>query len=977
MENISFLARARTLDHLGREQIADCPTAISELWKNAYDAYARQVNLDLFDGDPIIAVLSDDGHGMNKLEFTSKWLVVGTEAKATNQLVPAVDRNGLKERQRQGQKGIGRLSCANLGPTMLLVTKRANAPFVVSLIDWRLFENPFLLLGDVVVPVMEHVDKEGIFSALPEMVSQLNANFADNRDQERAKRLDSAWNSDETTRNLANSIRTSLERIGFEERHIENWPVWQEECNHGTAMLVSELNFDLRMQIERDREDASALSARDRFFETLSNFVDPYLLDGTSSNFTDHLQFEYAVRVWHGATHKTVIGTTKEFERNAITGLEHQIDGMINANGEFSGRVKAFGKWLDGNQEINPPDDLHMPKRKSSKVGPFRLSIASMEVSQSNSTHPPKEFTFYKDLADRYAGVMMFRDGLRVLPYGRTDNDYFKIDDRRSRQAGREFWNNRRMFGRVAISKTENPNLRNKTGQEGLIDNRAAKVLRELVIHILRESAKRYFGTVSGIRKAQLPEIRKSNAERKAKENREKLRRKNESAFQQKLVEVSAEIPMLVEDVSKFAQGLDVRSEQDIEYAQNAIENYRERLSMLALPIAPKQVGALGTTYEQYRTSYRTTRNLLNETSTKLAKCIEKVSPKDPIEIVCNQIKRGNRAYVAFLNKKKEEVTQLQESEQTRVSELHQNYKRKFSEETDPILQRLESGLIDLPTAVKQVDTTREFLHQLVADIFGSYSSALEILHENIDLDYLIRFGIDESEDLRSERDRLTSLAQLGIAVEISGHELQEYDDLIAGAFARLPDGIKELRAVKDIELGVEGLTDQLRFLSPIRIAGQRSKSTITGNDIYSYVKEFFRRILSRCQIKFEASEKFLAMSVYDLPSRLFPVFINLVNNSIYWLTNADQDHRSIVFDVVGDEIVISDNGPGVESEYIDDLFTLFFTRKLYGGRGVGLYLARASLMATGHSIRYESDSTGLPLGGANFLIKFLGARFD
>ena len=31
IHNISFTTRARTIDHLGREQIADCPTAIFEL----------------------------------------------------------------------------------------------------------------------------------------------------------------------------------------------------------------------------------------------------------------------------------------------------------------------------------------------------------------------------------------------------------------------------------------------------------------------------------------------------------------------------------------------------------------------------------------------------------------------------------------------------------------------------------------------------------------------------------------------------------------------------------------------------------------------------------------------------------------------------------------------------------------------------------------------------------------------------------
>ena len=57
IETVPFQTRARTIDHLGREQIADCPTAVSELWKNAYDAYARNVTLDIYDGKtPVTAM---------------------------------------------------------------------------------------------------------------------------------------------------------------------------------------------------------------------------------------------------------------------------------------------------------------------------------------------------------------------------------------------------------------------------------------------------------------------------------------------------------------------------------------------------------------------------------------------------------------------------------------------------------------------------------------------------------------------------------------------------------------------------------------------------------------------------------------------------------------------------------------------------------------------------------------------------------
>ncbi len=140
VDSVAFRTRARTIDHLGREQIADCPTAISELWKNAYDAYAREVSLDIYDGEVPIAALSDDGHGMNRNEFEEKWLVVGTESKADGSEVSEKDRNGLKIRPRQGQKGIGRLSSAALGPLLLIISKRRTYPFVAALIDWRLFE---------------------------------------------------------------------------------------------------------------------------------------------------------------------------------------------------------------------------------------------------------------------------------------------------------------------------------------------------------------------------------------------------------------------------------------------------------------------------------------------------------------------------------------------------------------------------------------------------------------------------------------------------------------------------------------------------------------------------------------------------------------------------------------------------------------------------------------------------------------------
>jgi signal transduction histidine kinase len=213
--------------------------------------------------------------------------------------------------------------------------------------------------------------------------------------------------------------------------------------------------------------------------------------------------------------------------------------------------------------------------------------------------------------------------------------------------------------------------------------------------------------------------------------------------------------------------------------------------------------------------------------------------------------------------------------------------------------------------------------------------------------------------------------------VEIVGHELQAYDDIIGAGIRRLPDAVRDSKAVKDIEFGYDGLTDQLRFLSPLRLAGQRIQRWITGEEIAVYLMEFFKLQLSNNRIELTSTPAFRRFRVFDQQSRLYPVFINLVNNSVYWVGTSGGDDRRIVLDARGDAVIVSDSGPGVEPEDVQSLFSLFFTRKSRGGRGVGLYLSRANLAAGGHRIRYEAATDQMPLQGANFVMEFRGAEFD
>ena len=219
------------------------------------------------------------------------------------------------------------------------------------------------------------------------------------------------------------------------------------------------------------------------------------------------------------------------------------------------------------------------------------------------------------------------------------------------------------------------------------------------------------------------------------------------------------------------------------------------------------------------------------------------------------------------------------------------------------------------------MDLLKQRMDEENNDLFFPYIGALESLRDSIDLEHLASFGLDEISDLRTELEKLNSLAQLGIAVEIIAHELQSYDDIIGSGLKALPEEMHGSSAFKDIEFGYEGLTDQLRFLSPLRLAGPKVQRWISGLEILEYLSEFFRYTLVKNHIDLSATVEFRKFRVFDQRSRLYPVFINLLNNSIYWLGASDRADRQVILDIIDSEVVVSDNGPGVEPEDIDSLF--------------------------------------------------------
>ena len=125
---------------LGDQLIRDAGIAVFELVKNAYDADANSVDVDLVhvnDQENGRIVVSDDGFGMSWDIVTEVWLEPGTDYRESQKKTGA--KTPKHNRTPMGEKGIGRFAAHKLGRSISLVTRQAESPEVVVEIDWEDF----------------------------------------------------------------------------------------------------------------------------------------------------------------------------------------------------------------------------------------------------------------------------------------------------------------------------------------------------------------------------------------------------------------------------------------------------------------------------------------------------------------------------------------------------------------------------------------------------------------------------------------------------------------------------------------------------------------------------------------------------------------------------------------------------------------------------------------------------------------------
>ena len=214
---------------------------------------------------------------------------------------------------------------------------------------------------------------------------------------------------------------------------------------------------------------------------------------------------------------------------------------------------------------------------------------------------------------------------------------------------------------------------------------------------------------------------------------------------------------------------------------------------------------------------------------------------------------------------------------------------------------------------------------------------------------------------LEEEAEADAQLAQLGMAIEIINHEF-------SGTIRSVRNGLRKLKAWADVNAGLGELYDSIRasfdhldgyltLFTPLQRRLYRKAVEIRGSEIRDFLEELFRARLVRHGVTLAATRDFEKAKFVGFPSSFYPVFVNLVDNAIFWLSQQNpQSERSIRLDERGGTLLVEDSGPGVSVRDREAIFELGFSRKP-GGRGMGLHIGRESLRRVG--LRPKTDRSG------------------
>lgn len=966
-----FAVRARAVDMLGRQQIAGIPTALHELFKNAHDAYARRVEVDYFRAQRQL-ILRDDGDGMTEDEFVGKWLTLGTESKvdANTSGAATTGPRGLKPRKILGEKGIGRLAVAAIGPCVLAMTRKDPAmakedELTVALVHWGLFEIPGVDLSAIDIPILSlpggQLPGKGEVAQLSSQVRDSIGQLVAPQQSKRRDALLEALAAFETAdpEALENWLSRAAEREGRANVTL---------CGrgHGTHFLVAPVDPILNADI-----DVAGPWGSSPFQRLLLGFGNT--LAGDDAEFAAEFRDHHS----DGRTLE-LIGEKSFFTPEEFASVDHHFEGRFDEFGQFTGTIQLYR----GDPQ---PYVLSWPQAagRETECGPFRLKLGYLMGLAEESRLPREEHGPMYDKLNRLGGLYIYRDGVRVLPYGNSDYDFLNIEQRRTLAAKDWFFSYRRMIGWVDITHDENAALVEKAGREGFRENRAYRQFREILENFFKQLAVDYFRP-----NADLGEEFRRERERR-KDDAERLKRREASSRERKR-RFAAELQTILSNIEAgepataanalletLRTKLDALSHVEADEAAKSLlaveADFMERLSALENRFAlarPRGI-ALSRPIEAAWRSYDRARENLRDTifepaRTEALTAVESFRKEHGLEV-----DRQRRASEVLEREKAASLTEVRklrrEAEQA-VALVDRAVREAMREEVADFQRYVEGLVADLGRInLDRLPDTEAYarqreLERALDERLRLGRSLLESMREQlVGVAEAVTQGDDVEEtaaalerraiDLQDRLDLYTDLAQAGSAIGIIGHEFGNVADGLRKSVERLKPwaaGTPALKTVYDDILSYfSELDGYLALFAPLSRRRYRRRTTVAGAYVEKYLIEALAGRLDDAGVQLQITDAFRKRAVHGILPTILGAALNIVDNGLYWASLSEEGDKWIVLDADDQGWLFSNSGPGIPLRMEERIFEFGVSTKP-GGRGMGLAIARDALRKIG-----------------------------
>ena len=979
----TFTASARTVEMLGRQQIAGIPNAINELFKNAYDAYADSVVAEYYKPERLL-ILRDNGLGMTREDIEHKWLVLGTDSKVGDrkgELSEVAEELGLQRRNTVGEKGIGRLAIGVIGPQVLVLSRAkrvGESPETVAVfVNWSLFELPGVSLSDIAVPLREF--ERGVLpnkAIVASMVDEVRQNLG------QLKRQGDKAKVEEIERQLNSfNVDPAAMQARFLDSNLDGDAVGTQFYIHPVDSVLDEA------LAERARTMTLGIrSARLKLRNMLVGFANTMVRDDVQPPMNTDFYYYPTMDV-----REPLIGREEFFTPEEFASADHHISGRFDERGQFKGTISVYGEatnnhvipWLEG-------------KGETTDCGPFYLDLAYVQGREIETRMYSEDWRNLNYKLDEMGGLYIYRNGIRILPYGDPDVDFLRFEERRSRRAATYFFSYRRMLGTIELSDDRKFKLEEKAGREGFMENRAFRQFKDILEHFFTQLAADFF--------------RDDSPEGSFQAKRQELGRQVRAA-QQRDKEVSSLRLRFVREFQRLKSdldsgGLEGQTEEILESLRSDLDTAsgfldpkdRERAMVSASHTAVTLIELLRSRYKTPEPDgFGPTQSLrrdLNDYELTFAKKEDQVLRPAAMRVEGMLRESGLESSLSLSQKQllKKRLDHLAESEKSALAAERRN----ASDEVDRIAHRAKESLStqveDFQSVLEMVisrveESDFDLLSDVeVAELAVSLSSDIQTLGEakrriigdikrqftivNVDPDETgviltqsdVVGAIEEDMDsLRHDSIRDLEYVQLGMTIGIIDHELQAVIRSLRHNLGRLRTWAVRNEQLGEVYQGIrinfDHLDSYLKLLTPLQRRSRRTLSEIKGSAIFNFVEELFADRLEEHQISLEQTPAFEDFSLVSYPSTVYPVFINLVDNAIFWLQRRESD-RHVWFDAKGSALLVRDNGPGIPVRDREAVFEAGFTRKP-GGMGLGLYIARSVLRQVKYDIELLDPSSG------------------